>query len=55
MKLLQEIEVIKDKFGEWEKHMRGLELAADVKQAGEFLNQLVQQNYFALLLIFMSM
>jgi len=38
MKLLQEIELIKDKFGEWEKHMRGLELTTDVKQAGEFLN-----------------
>jgi len=37
MKLLQEIETIKDKFNEWEKHMRGLELATDVKQAGEFL------------------
>jgi len=41
MKLFQEIEVIKDKFGEWEKHMRGLELGGDVRQAGEFLNQLV--------------
>lgn len=55
MKLLQEIELIKDKFGEWEKHMRGLELHTDIKQAGEFLNQLVQQNYYALLLVFMSM
>ena len=41
MKLLQEIELIKDKFAEWEKHMRGLELHTDIKQAGEFLNQLV--------------
>lgn len=41
MKLFQEIEVIKDKFAEWEKHMRGLELGGDVRQAGEFLNQLV--------------
>ena len=55
MKLLQEIELIKDKFAEWEKHMRGLELNSDIKQAGEFLNQLVQQNYYALLLVFMSM
>ena len=42
MKLLQEIELIKDKFGEWERHMRGLELGSDLSQAGEFLNQLVQ-------------
>jgi len=31
MKLLQEIEVIKDKFIEWGKHMRGLELGGDVR------------------------
>jgi len=42
VKLLQEIETIKDKFAEWERHMRCLELASDIKQAGEFLNQLVQ-------------
>ena len=31
VKLLQEIEQIKDKFQEYEKHMRGLELFSDVR------------------------
>ena len=31
MKLLQEIEQIKEKFNEWGDHMRGLELANDVR------------------------
>ena len=55
MKLLQEIEQIKEKFNEWGEHMRNLELAQDVRQAGEFLNQLVQQTYYSLILVFMSM
>ena len=55
MKLLQEIEQIKEKFNEWGDHMRGLELNNDVLQAGEFLNQLVQQTYYSLILVFMSM
>ena len=38
LKLLQEIESIKDRFTEWERHMRLLELNSDVRQAGEFLN-----------------
>ena len=55
MKLLQEIETIKEKFSEWERHMRTLELHLDLKGAAEFLNRLVQENYYALLLVFMSM
>jgi len=55
MKLLQEIDQLKEKFAELEKHMRGLELYQDVRQAGEFLNQLVQQAYYSLMLVFMSM
>ena len=38
MKLLQEIETIKDKFQEWGRHMMSLELITDMKAAGEFLN-----------------
>lgn len=41
MKLLQEIESLKDKFTEFERHMRTLELQGDLKTAGEFLNNLV--------------
>lgn len=55
MKLLQEIEQIKDKFTEWGDHMRGLELASDMHEAGNFLNQLVQQFYYSLSLVLMSM
>lgn len=55
MKLRQEIELIQDKFKELGEHMRRLDLYSDVKQAGEFLNQLVQQNYYSLMLVFMSM
>ena len=42
MKLLQEIELMKDKFAEISKHMTGLDLNRDIRQAGEFLNQLIQ-------------
>ena len=55
MKLLQEIEQIKEKFNEWGDHMRNLELDKNLRHAGDFLNQLVQQTYYSLVLVFMSM
>ena len=54
LKLLQELELIKDKFIEWERHMRQLDLGGDIKQAGDFLNQIVQQNYYSLILVLQS-
>ena len=47
--------MIKDKFNEYENHMNSLGLKSDLRQAGEFLNHLVQQNYYSLLLVFNSM
>ena len=41
IKLLQEVEQIKEKFNEWAEHMRALELNSDIRQAGDFLHQLV--------------
>ena len=55
MKLLREIETIREKFTEWERHMRALDLHLDLRGAAEFLNRLVKESYYALLLIFMSM
>lgn len=55
IKLLQEIEQIKEKFKQWAIHMRGLELADDVRQAGDFLNQIVQQTYYSLTYVLLSM
>ena len=55
IKLLQEIELIKDKFSEWADHMSRLELEGDVRQAGDFLSQLVKQTYYSLTLVLISM
>ena len=55
MQLLQEIELLKERFAGWEKHMRALELTSDVRQAGAFLGELVQESYYSMLLILMSM
>ena len=41
MQLLQDLDLIKDKFSEYESHMGSLDLQSDLKQAGDFLNQLV--------------
>ena len=34
MQLLQEIELLKERFAGWERHMRAQELTSDVRQAG---------------------
>ena len=55
MQLLQDLDLMKDKFAEWENHMKSLDLQHDFRGAAEFLGQLVQQNYYNLLLIFSTM
>ena len=41
MKLLHDIESIKEKFNEIEQHMRTLELHMDLRGAAEFLSRIV--------------
>ena len=54
MQLITDLEAIKDKFGEWESAMSKQELR-DLPGAAEFLNSLVEQTYYNLMLIFMSL
>ena len=54
IQLLQDLDSIKDKFAEWESHMTKQELH-DLPGASEFLNNLVEQTHYNLMLIFMTL